>query len=516
MTAPTLTTHTTDPLGSTAEVLVIAASSSPAGVVVHSIVEAQDVAEQLSALGFSGSADELLRLPAPRGSARSWAVIGLGRAPDANALRSAAGSAVRQLAGAASVAFAVPVADGTELGALLEGAALGSYSFTRYRSASTAAAKTPVGEITVFVDGAPDGADDGAEAGLPGPDALSRLAARASIAAEAIATVKDLVNIAPSDLYPDALARFAVDLAAGLPDGLPLDVRVWDESQLEADGFGGILGVGQGSSRPPRLVKVSYAPSGASSHLALVGKGITFDTGGLSLKPPASMVGMKYDMTGAATVLAVTVAAARLALPIRITAWLCIAENMPSGSATRPNDVLTIRGGRTVEVLNTDAEGRLVMADGLVAASEEHPDHIIDVATLTGAQTVALGTRYAGVMGDDALVAQVIAAASAAGETMWPMPLPAELRSILSSDVADIANAKPGNPAAGMLVAGVFLREFVGRTGEGDDAPRIPWAHLDIAGPANNKDSAYGFTGKGPTGIAVRTLLELSEELSRR
>ena len=182
---------------------------------------------------------------------------------------------------------------------------------------------------------------------------------------------------------------------------------------------------------------------------------------------------------------------------MRVTAWLCLAENMPSGSAIRPNDVLRIRGGRTVEVLNTDAEGRLVLADGLVAASEEQPDAIVDVATLTGAAMVALGTRYAAVMGSDALVADVLAAAEQTGELLWPMPLPAELRATINSDVADIANANPGNTAGGALLAGVFLQEFVGRTGDEDDAPRIPWAHLDIAGPAEEPERAVRLHRKG-------------------
>ncbi|OYX53119.1 MAG: hypothetical protein B7Y93_08110 [Micrococcales bacterium 32-70-13] len=198
-------------------------------------------------------------------------------------------------------------------------------------------------------------------------------------------------------------------------------------------------------------------------------------------------------------------------MPVRLTAWLCLAENMPSSTAMRPNDVLTIRGGTTVEVLNTDAEGRLVMADGLVAASEERPDAIVDVATLTGAARVALGERYAGLMGDDALVERVRAAAADTGELVWPMPLPAELRPLLKSDVADIANAKPGSTAAGMLLAGVFLREFVGRSGDEADAPRIPWAHLDIAGPANNPGAPFGYTPKGPSGVTVRLLVRLAE-----
>jgi leucyl aminopeptidase len=224
------------------------------------------------------------------------------------------------------------------------------------------------------------------------------------------------------------------------------------------------------------------------------------------------MLGMKDDMTGAATVLAVVVAAARLELPVRLTAWLCVAENMPSGTAIRPDDVLTIRGGTTVEVTNTDAEGRLVMADGLVAASEEQPDAIVDVATLTGAQVVALGTRTVGVMGNDDLAGRVVELADRAGEAAWRMPLPGELRSRLKSDVADLVNATPGNTAAGMLLAGVFLNEFVGEK-EGTGTP-LPWAHLDIAGPSNNKGGGWGYTGKGSTGVSVRTLLELARDFS--
>jgi leucyl aminopeptidase len=323
--------------------------------------------------------------------------------------------------------------------------------------------------------------------------------------------VRDLVNAPPSDLYPETFA----DAALALSKELHVTVEVLADAELRAGGFGGILAVGQGSTRGPRLVKVSYSPAGAGRHLALVGKGITFDSGGLSLKPPASMIGMKYDMTGAATVLAVTLAAARLSLPVRITAWLCIAENLPSGSALRPNDVIRIRGGKTVEVLNTDAEGRLVMADGLVAASEENPDAIIDVATLTGAASIAMGTRYVAAMGDTDLVRRVVAAGDRVGETLWHMPIPSELRALLASDLADIANVKPGPTAGGMLIAAAFLRDFVGTTGQGADERTIPWAHLDIASSANNGGGGWGFTGKGPTGVSVRALLELAEEYSR-
>jgi leucyl aminopeptidase len=292
--------------------------------------------------------------------------------------------------------------------------------------------------------------------------------------------------------------------------GLPIKIKVWEEKDLVAEGLGGIHAVGKGSSRPPRLVKLEYKPAGAKTSLALVGKGITFDTGGLSLKPAESMVGMKYDMTGAAAVMQALVAIATLGIKVKATAWLCLAENMPSGSATRPNDIIKIRNGKTVEVLNTDAEGRLVLADGLSMAVEESPDYLIDVATLTGAATIALGNRYAGLMGDEAAIKKVEKASESVGELVWHMPLPEELRPLLDSDIADIANVKIGNRAGGMLIGGLFLREFVGA----DQAKKPAWAHLDIAGPANNDSAAYGHTPKGATGVTVRTLIQLARDLA--
>lgn len=344
------------------------------------------------------------------------------------------------------------------------------------------------------------------------------LVSRATAIATATHTIRDLVNTPPADLFPESFAAIAVELAAHTP---AVTVTVLAEEELLAGGFGGILGVGQGSPRGPRLVKLEYSPptpevgSLPLKHLALVGKGITFDSGGLSLKPPASMIGMKYDMTGAATVLAAVLAAATLGAPVRLTGWLCLAENMPSGTASRPGDVLRIRGGKTVEYLNTDAEGRLVLADGIVAASEENPDAIVDVATLTGAVRIALGTRYCAVMGQSALVNSLLSIAGDTGEAMWQLPLPAELRQLLNSDIADIANIKPGNVAAGSLIAGVFLNEFVGSHTADGKTTKIPWAHLDIAGTANNDGAGYGYTGKGPTAITVRTLIALAEQFSR-
>lgn len=494
MTVPRISVSAVPSIESTADILVVGATSSPDGPVLFAAPGFEAIADQFSAVAVTGAKDQVVRLAPVAGAAGSIAVVGLGSEITPDALRYAAGSAVRQLTGAATVAFGFPVTDADQAAAVLEGAAMGAYAFTTYRKASLAGTKLPAGDITVHTDQA---AADSAE--------------RAEIVAEAVSLVKDLVNTPPLDLFPESLAA----LAAAAADGLPVRLTVWDEDQLVADGFGGIAGVGQGSTRPPRLVKVDYNPIDGIKHLALVGKGITFDTGGLSLKPPASMVGMKYDMTGAATVLAVTLAAARLRLPVRLTAWLCIAENMPSGSAIRPNDVLTMRGGRTVEVLNTDAEGRLVLADGLVAAGEEQPDAIIDVATLTGAAVVALGTRYSAVLGDDDLVAHVLTASKAEGELAWPMPMPEELRALLNSDVADIANAKIGNTGGGALLAAVFLREFIPMVGEGAEARAIPWAHLDIAGSAQLVGSGLGFTAPGPTGVTVRTLLRLAEDFSR-
>ena len=495
MTVPTVLLSPADPLEFEGDVLVLGVLKTDSGPRLLADGEQfEQLRGSLAGIGVTGERDELVRLPASIGAARSLALIGLGGGEiEPAALRYAAGSAARQLRGVDSLALALPAADDAEVLAVLEGAGIGAYAYTEYRVDSLAASKLPAKQITVLAEA---------------PDALAE---RAAAVATAMATVRDLVNASPSDLYPETFAQAVVELA----EGLPVELEVLDEAALEAGGFGGHLGVGRGSTRGPRLVKLTYAPAGASGHLALVGKGITFDSGGLSLKPPASMVGMKYDMTGAATVLAVVLAAARLGTPLRITGWLCLAENMPSGSATRPNDVLRIRGGKTVEVLNTDAEGRLVLADGLVAASEEQPDWIVDVATLTGAARVALGNRYTGVMGDSEFVQRVVEAGSEAGELLWAMPIPDEVRTLLNSDVADIANAKPGETAAGMLLAASFLREFIGTRGEGEHKHTIPWAHLDIAGPANNGGGAWGFTGKGPTGVTVRALLTLSETLAR-
>jgi leucyl aminopeptidase len=496
MSVPALSLHSGSPADIAADVLVVGVLSTEDGPrladVDASIAEAVG---DLAAIGLSGGLDEVRRIPFS-GAAASLALVGLGSAPTANDLRYAAGSAARQLLGVETLAIALPVTEDDDILAVLEGAAIGAYAYVAQRVDSLAGTKLPASSVVVVAD----------------TDAGDSLIARATALATATHDVRDLVNTPPSVLYPESFADRVVELATGAQD---VTVDVLDETALEAGGFGGILAVGSGSVRPPRLVKVVYAPAAASKHIAIVGKGITFDTGGLSLKPPVSMIGMKYDMTGAATAMAAVLAASALGLSVKVTAWMCIAENMPSGSATRPNDVLHIRGGKTVENLNSDAEGRLVMADGLVAASEEQPDAIIDVATLTGAARVALGNRYVAAMGDAELVRHIVDLGETVGESFWHMPFPGELRAMLNSDVADIANVKPGNTAAGMLIAGVFLREFVGTTGEGTEKRPIPWAHLDIAGPANNDGGGFGFTGKGPTAITLRTLVALAEDFSR-
>ena len=368
-----------------------------------------------------------------------------------------------------------------EAEAVALGALLGCYTFQRYRSAPTGRTA-----LTLVAD-----SGNAAEA-----------VRRAEVLATAVALVRDLVNTGPSDLVPASFAARAEEIAAEAG----LGITVLEEQALAEGGYGGILGVGQGSVHPPRLVRLEYAPAQASKVLVLAGKGITFDSGGLSLKPAKAMETMKSDMGGAAAVLAAMQAIAALGLPVRVVGYLPLAENMPSGTAQRPSDVLTIYGGTTVEVLNTDAEGRLVLADALARAGADSPDVLVDVATLTGAQVVALGTRVAGVMAnDDALRDAVVDAAGRAGEAMWPMPLPEELRKGLESSVADLTNVAPDRNG-GMLVAGLFLREFV--------PPGVRWAHLDIAGPSFNDGPPHGYTPKGGTGAATRTLVQVAQDLA--
>jgi leucyl aminopeptidase len=439
----------------------------------------------LARADITSSLDSVTRIPDPIVDTRTLLLVGMGTTDiSSDTLRYCVGAAIRNAGNFSSLEIALPTSSIDEVNSIAEGALLGCYSFDDFRTATQKKNKQ-VRSISIVCD---FGADDST--------------GRSRAIAEAVGLVKDLVNTPPNELSPDALAKRAVASVAELP----IRTKVWNERELQRSGFGGIVGVGQGSSRPPRLVRLTYSPAKWKKHIALVGKGITFDTGGLSLKPPAGMLGMKYDMTGAATVLSVIRAIAQLRIPVAVTAWMCLAENMPSGTAIRPNDVIRMYDGSTVEVTNTDAEGRLVLADGLVAAEKERPDLIVDIATLTGAASVALGTRYAGVMGDSEAVHELVSSAAESGEQFWPMPLPQELKSLLKSDVADIVNAKVGNTAGGMLLGATFLREFVKTT---------PWAHIDIASCANNAGSGFGFTGPGPTGVGVRALIRQAERLAR-
>ncbi|HEV2346067.1 MAG TPA: leucyl aminopeptidase [Actinocrinis sp.] len=487
-----------------ADAIVIGVYQGEDGVVLAPGAEPVDealggsLAATLKALGATGAADEVTRVPA-NGSLAAAVVVGLGLGPTVDGevvgavgleeLRRAAGSAVRALAGLGTVAVVTPVAGAEVVEATALGAALAAYSFDQFKTGDAADRKSPVQEIVLVTPDEPN--DEAQSAGR-----------RAQVLADAVKATRDLINTPPSHLYPEAFAdaaRAAVEAAS--IDGLTIEVL--DDEALREGGYGGLTGVGQGSTRKPRLVKVAYAHPDARRSLAFVGKGITFDTGGISLKPAGAMDTMKCDMSGAAAVVQAVVAAAKLGLPVKATAWAALAENMPGGGAIRPSDVLTMYGGKTVEVMNTDAEGRLVLADAIVRAAQDDPDAIVDVATLTGAQVMSLGHRTAAVMSnDEEFRTQVESAAERAGEDVWPMPLPAYLRKSMDSDVADISNI--GERMGGMLVAGLFLKDFV------EDG--IAWAHLDIAGPAFNSAAPYGYTPKGGTGYAVRTLVQLAQD----
>ncbi|CAM5555371.1 putative cytosol aminopeptidase [Streptomyces tanashiensis] len=494
MTALTLSTAGAATLR--ADALVVGLAKSGKALVVAPGAEAVDkafdgrLAAVLETLGASGAEGEATKLPSPAGlKAPVVLAVGLGAAPedgesfDAETLRRAAGTAARTLTGTKKAAFALPILAAEDAAAVAEGALLGAYAYTAYQE--NADAKKPLAEVALL----------GAK---PRDKAYKAAAERAQAVAEEINRARDLINQPPNDLTPAAFAAAAQ--AAGKEHGLK--VQVLDEKALTKGGFGGILGVGVGSVNPPRLVRIAYTHPKAEKTLALVGKGITYDSGGISLKPAGHNETMKCDMSGAAAVFSSVVAAARLGLEVNVTGWLALAENMPSGSATRPGDVLRMYSGKTVEVLNTDAEGRLVLADALTKASEEHPDAIVDVATLTGAMVLALGNRTFGIMAnDDDYRTAIHEIADEVGEQSWPMPLPADLRKGMDSPTADIANM--GERMGGGLVAGLFLQEFVG---EG-----ITWAHLDIAGPAFHEGAPYGYTPKGGTGSSVRTLVKLAE-----
>ena len=449
-----------------------------------------DLAPTLDLLGFTGEKGQTVRFPAGDAAKASVIVaVALPEEPTAEDLRRATARGVRAAKNATSIAIALHPAGVDEVEAIAEGVPLGAYAFETYKTKKKGDAKKPKLKSAVILSP------------FARQTTATKAVERAATVAAAVNTARDWVNMPPGDLRP---ADFAEAITAHA--GTDVKVTVWDEKRLAKERCGGILGVGRGSDSPPRLVALTYAPANAVTHLALVGKGITFDSGGLSIKPGASMQTMKLDMAGAAAIAAATVAIARLGLPIKITAYACIAENMPSGGATRPGDVLTMRSGATVEVHNTDAEGRLVLADGLALAAEAKPDRIVDVATLTGACIVALGEQTSGILGNDEEFGdKVFAASKSAGESMWPLPIADEMKGkVNSSSIADLRQHNP-KPYGGALFAAAFLREFVND---------IPWAHLDIAGPSFNEGSAFDYTPVGGTGTGVRTLVRLAAELA--
>ena len=454
----------------------------------------------LASLGVTGKAGEVTKVPTGKQlSSPVLILVGLGKvgkgeSPSPAAVRRAAGAAARAVSNAASVAIALPADSVEQVRAATEGFLLGGYRYTAYKKKTDDAAKQgQPGEVVVLSASARK-------------KEFGQAFAEAQVVCEAIAATRSWVNTPPGDFTPPAFAAAveAAGKAVSKGRGPKVSIRVRDETELAELGCGGILGVGLGSSAPPRLVELSYSPRDAVAHLALVGKGITFDSGGLTLKPPSGMNDMKSDMAGAAAVVQATFAIARLGLPLKVTTFAPMAENMVSGSAMRPGDVLTMYGGTTVEVLNTDAEGRLVLGDALLLASEKKPDVILDVATLTGHMVVALGDKVAGVMGSADVVANVLDAARTAGEEHWPMPIPEAMdERIHSSRIADLAQHDWVRWGGGLFAA-AFLREFTAG---------LPWAHLDIAGPAWNSGGPSGHLTFGGTGWAVATLVDYARSL---
>ncbi len=362
--------------------------------------------------------------------------------------------------------------------AAAEGLGLGAYRFDRYRTKRDD--ETGLKRVVVLGSSRWE------------PKGLAAAVRRAGTLVDAVSWARDLVNTPAGDMPPAQIAREAQRMARSVG----LTCKVWNESQLDRGGFGGILGVGKGSVNPPRLIELTYTGAGTATPIALTGKGIAFDSGGLSIKDAKGMETMKYDMGGAASILATMKAIARLKPKINVIAAIPCAENLPSGSAQKPGDVITHRGGTTSEVLNTDAEGRLVLADALAFLAERKPELIVDTATLTGACVVALGTGISGAMGnDDALIRGLIAAGDASGEPIWQLPLHREYRQLIDSSVADIKNI--GDRWGGAITAAWFLAEFVGDT---------PWCHLDIAGPGFS-DRGTDLSPRGATGVPVRTLV---------
>jgi leucyl aminopeptidase len=424
---------------------------------------------------FEGKTGQVLSLP--HSEAKSVVFVGLGEEASFETIRSGMGNAVRVVKTGRAVTNlnVIPVDGATR--AVVEGAALGGYQFRAYKTEGEGLSIETLELI------------EGDEESI----------AESLVATEATNMARDWVNTPALDKAPEVLAERIREAA----ESAGLTVEVWDQNRIQDEKLGALLGVAAGSDRPPRLVVIEYHRDGAGAHLGLVGKGITFDSGGLSIKTAQYMEEMKDDMSGAAVVTAATVAIARLGLPVRVTTVVPLTDNAVGGKATRPGDVLRPVAGPTIEVLNTDAEGRLILADGLGVVRRYEPDLIIDVATLTGAARVALGDKIAAVFGSDSDVASgVLAAASRAGEHFWEMPLFKEYKKSIESDVADLKNISGGR-YGGAITAALFLSSYV------DDSK---WAHLDIAGPARTRETA-GEQIKGASGVGVRTLVELARSM---
>lgn len=443
----------------------------------------QSVAELAAALGAKPKPGSVTVVPGLNGQRLVVVGMGAGDDPTPARVRKAAGAAARAVAGMTGVrrvAVALPADEPELLRAVVEGTLLGQYTYAKVTAEPE---DKPALEFNVVSSVADNAIVD-----------------QARTIAEAQLVAREWVNLPPNLLYPESFAEAAVDLVKGTK----VTTQILDEGDLVSGGYGGLMAVGFGSAHLPRLVRISYAPARAKAHLVLVGKGVTFDSGGLNLKPGDSMATMRCDMAGAAAVIAATHAIAQLGLRVQVTTYACMAENLPSADAYRPSDVLTIYGGTTVENYNTDAEGRLVMADGLARGVEDDPDLIVDVATLTGAAMVALGTEIFGVFADsDEVAERVLGAAEAAGEDAWRLPMGEWSAKALESKVADLKSG--GGRWGGASIAASFLRSFVDED--------IDWAHLDIAPGSFNEGSADGETPVGGTGVAVRTLVELARSM---
>lgn len=483
---PTFACSQVGPLEIDAEVIAVPAYKGPELGPGAEIIDGaldQRLSKFLGGAAFKGEKGETLVFPGGDGiKAQLVLVVGLGEREKVSlqTLREGGAALARKSKKAASVATTLAKAgpSGVDLGdavqAIVEGVSLGGYEFLKYKKEPEPSKLDSV----MFADS----------------DSYDDAIARGVAVASAVNWARDIVNEPAGAKSPHEIG----ELIKSLADSSGIECEVWDTRRLAKERLGGVFGVAAGSANEPRMVKLEYKPANSDGRtVCLVGKGVVFDSGGLSLKPAEGMETMKTDMSGAAAVAAAMSALKALAVETHVIGFMPFVENMPGGKATKPGDVLTFRNGKTAEVLNTDAEGRLILADALSLASEEKPDAIVDLATLTGACMVALGNKIFGVMGNDQELADaIVKSAERAGERGWRLPLPPDYRKQLDSEIADMKNI--GNRYGGALTAGLFLKEFV------DDG--TPWAHLDIAGPARSEADEFELP-KGGTGVGVRTLL---------